>query len=271
MTKTYEYHRFLDEAGDTTFYGKKKSRIVGEEGVSKAFILGMLKINEPLDQVREKVIALQNKISQDPYFAQVPSIQKKIKKSGYFLHAKDDVPEVRKEAYEMIKTIDCSFEAIVARKVYDIYENKHEGKEQNFYADLLSHILKDKFEAYPRLVLNISQRGKSTTNLNLELGLNKAMDFHRKSSPETGFKNRIKFNVQTPITEPLLNLADYFCWAIQRVFERGETRYYKYMADQISVVVELFDDAKDEASQNYYKRGKNELIRENLIKIKKAQ
>ena len=26
------YHRFLDESGDTTFYGKRKRVIVGEEG-----------------------------------------------------------------------------------------------------------------------------------------------------------------------------------------------------------------------------------------------
>jgi hypothetical protein len=37
------YHRFLDESGDTTFYGKRKRVIVGEKGVSKCFILGMVK------------------------------------------------------------------------------------------------------------------------------------------------------------------------------------------------------------------------------------
>jgi len=36
------YHRFLDESGDTTFYGKKKRIIVGDIGVSKTFILGMV-------------------------------------------------------------------------------------------------------------------------------------------------------------------------------------------------------------------------------------
>ncbi len=40
------YHRFLDESGDTTFYGKKKRVIVGENGVSKSFILGMVKLKQ---------------------------------------------------------------------------------------------------------------------------------------------------------------------------------------------------------------------------------
>ena len=37
---THTYHRFLDEAGDTTFYGKGNTPILGKEGVSQYFILG---------------------------------------------------------------------------------------------------------------------------------------------------------------------------------------------------------------------------------------
>jgi hypothetical protein len=40
----------------------------------------------------------------DPYFDQIPSFRKKENLSGYFLHAKDDIPEVRKMAFEMIKS-----------------------------------------------------------------------------------------------------------------------------------------------------------------------
>ena len=44
----HKYHRFLDEAGDTAFYGKGKVPIIGQQGVSKCFVRGMLKIKEPL-------------------------------------------------------------------------------------------------------------------------------------------------------------------------------------------------------------------------------
>jgi hypothetical protein len=40
-------HRFLDEAGDTAFYGRGKKIIIGTEGVSKCFIIGMVKFREP--------------------------------------------------------------------------------------------------------------------------------------------------------------------------------------------------------------------------------
>ena len=92
----HHYHRFLDEAGNTTFYGKGKTQIIGKDGVSNYFILGMLTINEPIHEVREKLLQLQTRIANDPYLVDIPSIQKKKSKMGYFLHAKDDVPEVKK-------------------------------------------------------------------------------------------------------------------------------------------------------------------------------
>ena len=109
-------HFFLDEAGDAAFYGKGKTVIIGQNGVSGCFILGMLQINEPLPKLREKVEALQNQVINDPYFVEIKSIEKKKSKYGYYFHATDDVPEVRKLFYEFINKIDCSFEAIVGRK-----------------------------------------------------------------------------------------------------------------------------------------------------------
>lgn len=55
----HKYHRFLDEAGDTTFYGKGKIPANGTDGVSTHFLLGMLTLHEPVTEVRKKVIDLQ--------------------------------------------------------------------------------------------------------------------------------------------------------------------------------------------------------------------
>ena len=60
------------------------------------------------------------------------------------------------------------------------------------------------------------------------------------------------FNVQNQITEPLLNVADYFCWAIQRVLERGEMRYYNFLQEKISLIVDLYDSEKYSGNKNYY-------------------
>ena len=104
------FHRFLDEAGDTTFYGKGKIPIIGKvEGVSLCFILGMVKFKEPLKEMREKIITLQNEVERDSYYNEVPSILKKKQKTGFYFHATDDIPEVREKFYKFLRSIDFSF------------------------------------------------------------------------------------------------------------------------------------------------------------------
>ncbi len=263
---THTYHRFLDEAGDTTFYGKGKRQVIGQEGVSNCFILGMLKINESLEDVRRKVVELQTEIANEPYFAGIPSIEKAKQSTGYYLHAKNDIPEVRKMAFGLIRSIDCSFEAVVARKIYSIYENTHEGKEAYFYADLLSHLLKNKFQKYDRLVLNMAERSRCTTHANLNKGLGKAQERWERKNPSKVHSCKVGFNVQQPTREPLLNIADYFCWAIQRVFERGELRHYNYIQDQYSVICDVYDSDRYSGSQNYYGK-KRRLGIENCLSL----
>lgn len=73
------------------------------------------------------------------------------------------------------------------------------------------------------------------------------------------------FNVNYPTKDPLLNLADYFCWTIQRVFERGEMRYYNFLKEQIKVVIDLYDTDNYKGWRNYYDNGKNPLTAKNKI------
>lgn len=263
-TDTPTKHRFLDEAGDTTFYSKGKICIIGNEGVSKSFILGMVKFKQPLYNLRQRIIEMQKEIERDPYYKGVPSILKKAQKGGYFFHAKDDLPEVRRTFFDFIKKIDCSFEAVVARKIPDIFIKKHNSKEAEFYADLLSHLLKNKLELGDKLVLNIARRGSSTRHTTLSMALDKATRRFAKKYPDKQIETKVVFNIQSPIKEPLLNVADYFCWAIQRVFERGEIRFYEFLIDKISLVIDLYDREKWEGSRNYYTR-KNPLTAQNKI------
>jgi hypothetical protein len=99
--------------------------------------------------------------------------------------------------------------------------------------------------------LNIAQRGTSTRTENLELGLQKAVSRFKLHKPDGTINTEVVFNIQTQITEPLLNIADYFCWAIQRVFERGETRYYEFLKEKINVI-DLYDIENAATGKNIY-------------------
>jgi len=255
-------HRFIDEAGDTTFFLKGKKPALGTQGVSSCFCIGMVKINDDLEEVRHKIRALQDEISADPFF-QVPSVVKKINKGGYYLHATDDIPEVRYRFIKLIQSINCSFEAVVGEKSMDRYERQHDGKETVFYSDLLSHLIKNKLHKEDKLVLHISERGKCTKNKNLEDALNRATQrIKDNENNKKKITTKVVFNVNYPTNEPLLNLADYFCWSVQRVFERGDIRYYESLKEKIKVVVDLYDTENYKNWKNYY-GPKNPLTAEN--------
>ena len=266
MEQPKEYHRFLDEAGDTTFYGKGKVNIVGNNGVSNMFMIGMVKLNDPIPEIRRKIVSLQADVVNDEFYYDIPSIQKKKNGHGYFFHATDDIPEVREKMYRFLKTLDCSFKAVVARKIPAIFEKQHQCNESLYYADLLSHLLESELHQDRKLILSIAERGKSTKNNNLNTALDIAKERFNTTLENSNRKiiSKIVFNVQTHYSEPLLNIADYFCWAIQRVFEKGEIRYYNYLKEKFSLIIDLYDQTKYKNRSNYY-TPQNPLSAENKI------
>lgn len=250
--KTQDYHRFTDEAGDMTFFlkGKVPAKF-GENGISKTFILGMAHVKQPLDTTREAIREFCKEIERDPYFNEIPSVKKRINGGGFYLHAKDDPPELR---YKFIKflvdNVPFSVQMVVGRKSLTRFVNKHNSQEREFYADLLSHLLKDK-ATYEKLVINIAERGSSTGNNNLENALLQAHERHQKRKG-TDYTADIKFNVQKYSSEPVLAVTDYALWAVQRVFEKGETRFYDVLKDRLPTIIDLYDISKYKNWQNYY-------------------
>jgi hypothetical protein len=257
-------HRFLDEAGDTTFFGKGRVPILGQDGVSRCFGLGMVKFVAPILEVRTQVEQLCRAVEADAYLNRIPSVVKRIQSGGFYFHAKDDAPEVRERLFKWIHATDCSLEMVMGRKIPALFAGKHHGQDSEFYADLLSHLLKTKLKLGQRLVINIAERGKTTRNHVLELAMSKARERFRKKQDLAEISSEVVFNVQNPRTEPLLCVPDYLAWTVQRVFERGEMRHYDFMRERISLVVDLYDTEKYEGSRNYY-TPKRPLTAENKI------
>lgn len=248
--------RLSMEKGEFRFLAKRELVI--------ALFWGMVKFNENIINLRDRVTLLQHEIASNVYYSNVPSVLKRVNKNGFYFHAKNDLPEIRKSFFDLIKTVDCTFQAVVGRKIIKLYERKHNGKSSEFYADMLSHLIKDKFNKDPKLLLNIASRENSTSYQNLQSSLKKTISRFARKNPEKEIRTKVYFNVQPFIEEPLLSIADYFCWSIQRIFERGESRFYNYLQDKISLVVDLYDADNYEKGRNYY-TPKNPLSSKNKI------
>lgn len=250
--------------GDSTFFGKGRRVVIGEPGVSLSFGIGILKIMRPLAEVRAEVIELQKDIENDPLFNTLPSVIKRAGQGGFFFHACKDTPDVRSPFLKYIRSLPCELEAVVARKIPALFQKNHHSKENEFYADLLSHLIKNRVKSERKLVLNVAARGSTTRDKVFTDALTIANQRARKRWSQDDLKSQVVFNVQTPRTEPLLNIADYLCWAVQRVFEQGETRYYDYLQERIRLVVDLYDSEKYAGSRNYYDK-KNPLTSKNKL------
>ena len=258
-------HRFLDEVGDTTFYGSGKQVILGTEGVSLAFGMGIVRIDRPLPVVHAEILALQKQVEADPLLNVIPSVAKRVARGGFFFHACKDAPEVRALFLHYLRELPCEAEVVMARKIPSLFALKHHGKDDEFYADVLSHLIKGRLKRPQRLVLNIAERGSSTRARVLDEALAKATGRAGKRWAADELRGKVVFNIQTPSREPLLTVADYLGWAVQRVFEKGEIRFYDYLRDKIRLVVDLYDTANYANHRNYYDHHRNPLTAANKI------
>lgn len=260
-------HRFIDEVGDTAFYGKGGGKLIilGQEGVSLVFGMSIVKFERPLAEIRSEIVALQKQVEADPLLNTIPSVVKRVAKGGFFFHACKDSDDVRTVFLHYLRDLKCEAEIVIARKIHSLFVNKHHGKDDEFYADVLSHLIKRRLKQPRRMVLNIAQRGSSTRAKVLDEALAKATGRAGKRWGSDDLKGEVVFNVQTPLREPLLAVPDYLGWAVQRIFEKGQTRYYDYLREKIRLVVDLYDSEKYPNNQNYYDHHRNPLTAQNKI------
>ena len=88
-------HYFVDEGGDSVLFSKTGKVLVGTEGCSRFFILGLLDVPNPI-VLKDRFDELLARLINDSYFKSVPSMQPNTRKTAIAFHAKDDLPEVRR-------------------------------------------------------------------------------------------------------------------------------------------------------------------------------
>ena len=106
---------FVDEAGDPSLFNARKQVIIGQEGCSRYFVLGVLTIDDP-EPLAQELNQLWAELLANPYFKRVPSMQPQAMKTAVAFHAKDDLPEVRREVFKLLMRRHLRFMAVVRDK-----------------------------------------------------------------------------------------------------------------------------------------------------------
>lgn len=248
MKKTLEGKRwyFVDESGDPTFYDRHGNLIVGQEGCSPIFILGFVETGNPTS-VRNALNNLHTQIADDNYLAGIPSM----KKTNIAFHAKDDVPEVRQMVFKLLKTLDFKAHFVVARKKERVFRNSFHANESEFYDYLISLLFENVLHRYTENRIYISQRGTRVRQERLEHAVQRGV-----SKFEERWKHKVSAKIEifahTSVGEPCLQVIDYMNWAVYRAFVRREMRYFAFVQDKVSFLVDRYDTEK--YPKNWYSR-----------------
>jgi uncharacterized protein DUF3800 len=265
-SKPTERHYFVDEAGDPVLFNRKKRIVVGTEGCSSFFILGLMDISEP-EKLGNDLSELRSQVLADPYFAKVPSMRPERKKTALAFHAKDDVAEVRREVFKLLMRHQMRFFAVVRDKhqvvAYVRQRNERSARYRynanELYDSLVSRLFKDRLHKDDGYHISFARRGASDRTAALKRALEKARrNFEKKWGIASDAPIRV--TATTPKDCAGLQAVDYFLWALQRFFERGEDRYLEYVWPSVSLVHDV-DDTR-QAKYGIYYTQRNPLTKE---------
>lgn len=250
-----EHWYFVDETGDPVFYDEHGNLIVGTEGCSPILGIGFIETDQP-SEIRRVIAELHNQITGDKYLQSIPSIVK----TNRAFHAKDDAPEVRYLVYQALAKLNFKAQFVVARKIERVFRNSFDAKETKFYDHLVSQLFMNVLHRHAQNHVYFSQRGSKTRQANLEQAIVKGIEkFELRWDKKVNTKTTVI--PQTPVGEPCLQVVDYMNWAVYRAFVKREMRYFDFIADKVSLLVDLYD-------LNSYPR--NWYSRENPFDIKKV-
>ncbi len=254
-------HYFVDEAGDGTLFNRRGRIIVGTEGCSRFFVLGLLDVPDPQSLACE-MEELRAHLLTDPYFKGVPSMQPEAKKTALVFHAKDDLPEVRREVFHLLLRHSLRFFAVVRDK-HKLLEYVRQRNERDaayryhpneLYDYLVRRLFKTLLHKDDEYYICFAKRGKSDRTAALRKALETA---RHRFSVQWGITSTAPIYV-VPSTPPAyagLQAVDYLLWALQRLYERREDRYVELLWPAFRLVHDL-DDTRQARYGVYYSQKK---------------
>lgn len=253
---------FVDEGGDGTLFDRKGKVIIETEGCSRYFMLGLLDVADPVS-LKQRLDDLRGRLLNDPYFKDVPSMQPQAGKTALAFHAKDDLPEVRREVLALLReTEGLRYFAVVTDKwrVLDYVRQQnlrhldYRYHPNELYDYLTRRLFKNLLHKDGGYEIVFAKRGASDRTAALQAALEKARQrFVQQWSIAADAPIRVLSS--TPPQHAGLQAADYFTWALQRLYEKGEDRYLNYLWGSVHLVQDI-DDKRAAGYGVYYTQKK---------------
>lgn len=239
MQETQDVKRyfFVDESGDPTILVRKGKNLLKEGGVSKTFIVGYVETEDP-QGLNKALTDLRKEIAQDEYLTGIPSISSTMK----CFHANKDCAEVKERVFRLLREADIKAYILVARKNEALFRKKFDLKNGKLYEFMVSKLFENRLHKYRQIDLYFASMGSVVREQNMRKAIDAAIETFRKKWGREN-ESEIRIFVQQSSQIPMLQVADYLLWTVNRAYEKGDFRHYRYMKDKISLVQDIFDFA----------------------------
>jgi Protein of unknown function (DUF3800) len=237
---------FVDEAGDPTLFAKGGKVVVATDGCSRFFIEGKLECRD-VDALAKDLNQLRSELLSDPYFKGVPSLDPERKRTAINFHAKDDPVEVRFMVFKLLARHELRFVAVVRDKLKLLdYATQRRRIDPGYRYDPNGHELYDeltrrlfsRLHGYGEHRVVFAQRGHKPRTKAFEDAI-----AHEDKTMEmlSGLQRPAPVEVVcgVPKDHAGLQAVDYFLWALQRFYERGETRFLNFVWAQTLEIIDL--------------------------------
>jgi len=249
------HYYFVDEAGDLTLFGRRGRLLVGTPGCSNCFMLGVAQLPDPA-MVEAQMTALRQALLADAYFAGVPSMQPKAKKTALLFHAKDDPPEVRREVFRLLSGFGAKVQVAVRRKMALVElarMRRAAGRKLapgDVYDDLAKRLFRNLLHKADENQIIFARRGKSDRAGALDRAITKAkVNFEQKWGKPSDKPTTI--GSEYSHASAGLQVIDYYLWALQRLYERAEARFFELLRADYRLIMDL-DDKRRRAYGEWY-------------------
>ena len=248
---------YVDEAGDPVLFGAKGQVRIGTEGCSSFFMLGKLDVPDP-EALAAALTGLRMDLLDDPYFRNVPSMQPERRKTALMFHAKDDVAEVRREVFKLLLGFDLRFYAVVhdKQKILEAVRKRNAAKktyrytQNELYDRCVPRLLDGRLHKDSAYRIVFATRGSNPRTAAFEQGVVKAKKaFQRRHGIESVAP--VEVVASSPAKIVCLQAVDYFLWALQRAFERGEHRFLDLVWPKVGRVLDA-DDHRQTYARRWY-------------------
>jgi hypothetical protein len=256
MEKQCNY--YVDEAGDPIIFGKKKKLRIGTDGASRFFFVGLLDIGNPAF-VTKSLEEFRNSLLADEKLSQLPGMRLEDKLSAEKFHATDDHPIIRRKVYEFLGTIkglrfNCVLKDKMAVHKYVIQRQSIEPSYSYTQTELYDHcvrrLFRDKLHRYSEYDITFARWNKAERRRELTAALIRAKEkFFEKHGVRVD--NRISIQSCLPKDVVGLQIADYFLWAVQRLYEREDDSYFSHIAKKYRLIMDV-DDTRKSSYGCYY-------------------